>query len=123
MGAWGVWNTYGRESYSPAICLRQSPRYSTLEGQPELTPCRWPRRAVEALLAHRRRQAEQRLMYSELWRDEDLIFPSKTGSPMNWNNLVGRNLKPLMRAAGLAKGTRPYDLRHTFATLMLENAS
>jgi integrase len=39
---------------------------------------------------------------------------------MSWNNLVRRNLKPLMRAAGLPAGTRPYDLRHTFATLMLE---
>ena len=75
---------------------------------------------VEALRAHRRRQAEQRLRYSGLWRDEELVFPSKTGSPMSWNNLVGRNLKPLMRAAGLPKGPRPYDLRHTFATLMLE---
>ena len=27
---------------------------------------------------------------------------------------------PLMRAAGLPKTFRPYDLRHTFATLMLE---
>lgn len=39
---------------------------------------------------------------------------------MSWNNLVQRNLKPLMRAASLPQGTRPYDLRHTFATLMLE---
>jgi integrase len=39
---------------------------------------------------------------------------------MSWNNLVRRNLKPLMRAACLPEGTRPYDLRHTFATLMLE---
>jgi hypothetical protein len=39
---------------------------------------------------------------------------------MSWNNLVGRNLKPLMRAAGLPEGIRPYDLRLTFATLMLE---
>ena len=62
---------------------------------------------VEALRVHRRRQAEQRLKYSGLWRDEDLVFPSKTGSPMSWNNLVGRNLKPLMRAASLPQGTRP----------------
>jgi integrase len=75
---------------------------------------------VEALRAHRKRQAEERLKYSGLWRDEDLVFPSTTGSTMSWNNLVGRNLKPLMRAAGLPQGTRPYDLRHTFATLMLE---
>jgi site-specific recombinase XerD len=39
---------------------------------------------------------------------------------MSWDNLVRRNLKPLMCAAGLPKTTRPYDLRHTFATLMLE---
>jgi integrase len=39
---------------------------------------------------------------------------------MNWDNLVSCNLKPIMRKAGLPEGTRPYDLRHTFATLMLE---
>ncbi len=75
---------------------------------------------VEALKAHRKRQAEERLRSSGLWREEDLVFPSKTGGPMSWNNLVRRNLKPLMRAAGFPEGTRPYDLRHTFATLMLE---
>ncbi|MDQ3966423.1 MAG: site-specific integrase [Actinomycetota bacterium] len=75
---------------------------------------------VEALQTHRKRQAEQRLKYSGYWRDENLVFPSKTGGPMSWDNLVRRNLKPLMRAAGLPETTRPYDLRHTFATLMLE---
>lgn len=75
---------------------------------------------VEALKAHRKRQAEERLRYSGLWQDQDLVFPSETGGPMNWDNLVHRNLKPLMRKAGLPEGTRPYDLRHTFATLMLE---
>jgi integrase len=75
---------------------------------------------VEALQTHRKRQAEQRLKYSGLWRNEDLVFPSRTGGPMSWDNLVRRNLKPLMRAAGLPETTRPYDLRHTFATLMLE---
>src|SRR5215213_8376754 len=75
---------------------------------------------VEALQIHRKRQAEQRLKYSGLWRDEDLVFPSKTDGPMSWDNLVRRNLKPLMRAAGLPETTRPYDLRHTFATLTLE---
>ena len=74
---------------------------------------------VEAIQTHRKRQAEHRLKYSGLWRDEDLVFLSKTGGPMSWNNLVRRNLKPLMRVAGLPETTRPYDLRHTFATLML----
>jgi site-specific recombinase XerD len=39
---------------------------------------------------------------------------------MSWDDLVRRNLKPLMRSAGLPETTHPYDLRHTFATLILE---
>ncbi len=81
--------------------------------------------AVAALKAHRLRYLEERLRYAGIWnatwraeaRYEDLVFPSKTGSPMSWNNLVQRNLKPLMRAAGLPETTRPYDLRHTCALL------
>lgn len=75
---------------------------------------------VEALRAHRRRQAEERLLYSGLWKDQDLVFPNKTGSPMDWDNITARNYKPLRAEAGLPETTRFYDLRHTFATLMLE---
>jgi integrase len=38
---------------------------------------------VEALHTHRKRQAEQRLKCSGLWRDEDLVFPSKPSGPMS----------------------------------------
>jgi integrase len=38
---------------------------------------------------------------------------------MNPDNLVYRSFKPLLRRAGL-KGIRFHDLRHTFATLMVE---
>mgnify|MGYP000085347857 CR=1 FL=1 len=75
---------------------------------------------VEALRAHRRRQAGERLRYSGLWKDQDLVFPNKTGSPMDWDNITARNYKPLREQAGLPETTRFYDLRHTFATLMLE---
>ena len=75
---------------------------------------------VEALRDHRRRQAEERLRYSGLWQDQDLVFPNKSGAPMDWDNFTARNYRPLREAAGLPKNTRFYDLRHTFATLMLE---
>jgi integrase len=75
---------------------------------------------VEALSTHRRRQAEERLRYSGLWQDQDLVFPNKTGAPTDWDNLTARNYRPLREAAGLPEKTRFYDLRHTFATLMLE---
>lgn len=75
---------------------------------------------VEALRAHRKRQNEERLRYSGLWRDQGLVFPSKIGTPMDWRRLSRRNYKRLRLAAGLPETTRFYDLRHTFATLMLE---
>jgi integrase len=39
---------------------------------------------------------------------------------MSHNNLNRRHFKPLLKIAGLPD-IRPYDLRHTFATLWLES--
>jgi integrase len=39
---------------------------------------------------------------------------------MAWDNLTARNYRPLRKATGLPENTCFYDLRHTFATLMLE---
>lgn len=39
---------------------------------------------------------------------------------MDWYNTTARNYKPCALPAGLPETTRFYDLRHTFATLMLE---
>jgi integrase len=39
---------------------------------------------------------------------------------MSHNNLNRRDLKPLLERAGVPP-MRPYDLRHTFATLWLES--
>ena len=39
---------------------------------------------------------------------------------MSWKSLIKRNFKPLLQKAGMPKEVRFYDLRHTFATLMLE---
>ena len=76
--------------------------------------------AVETLRRHRKRQNEERLRYAGLWKEEDLVFPSTTGTIMRRNNLTRRSYKPLLRAAALPD-IRLYDLRHTFATLMFEN--
>ena len=39
---------------------------------------------------------------------------------MSWKSLIKRSFKPLLKKAGMPKEVRFYDLRHTFATLMLE---
>ena len=49
----------------------------------------------------------------------NLIFPNKLGSPINHNNLVNRYFKPALEAAKLSK-IRFHDLRHTYASLLIE---
>ena len=60
------------------------------------------------------------MRYDGLQENHDLVFPSKTGTPMSANNLSRRPFKPRLRRAGLPD-VRLYDLRHTFATLWLES--
>lgn len=64
------------------------------------------------LLARRRDQA---LLASE----DDLIFCTKDGGPLDWRLLRQRHFKPLIKSLGLPN-IRAYDLRHTCTTLLLE---
>ena len=75
--------------------------------------------AVEALRGHRKRQSEERQRLGALWQDNDLVFPSQKGTPMNAKNLTARSFKPLLERAGLPRTVRLHDLRHTCATLLL----
>jgi integrase len=72
--------------------------------------------AVAALEHHRRRQLEDRLRAGPRWEDHDYVFPSSLGTPMNPDNLVKRNLRPLLERSGLPPLTF-HELRHTFASL------
>ena len=51
--------------------------------------------------------------------DLDLIFPNEAGQPINHNNMVNRHFEPALKKAGLPK-IRFHDLRHTFASLLIE---
>jgi len=53
--------------------------------------------------------------------DEALVFPRKDGRPWNdgdWRNWRRRIFKPAAQAVGLPDA-RPYDLRHSFCSLLL----
>ncbi|HEV2032644.1 MAG TPA: site-specific integrase [Candidatus Dormibacteraeota bacterium] len=75
--------------------------------------------AVEALVEHRARQRETRLVAGAAWRTDfgDLVFCARTGLPMgsSWLNVV---FKRELAKAGLPR-IRIHDLRHTAATLLL----
>jgi integrase len=80
----------------------------------KLTP-----RAIETLKHHQLAQNEQKSRLGSLWQDNDLVFPSIKGTPLNRHNLIFRSFKPLLKKAGLPHSVRFHDLRHTAATLLI----
>jgi integrase len=78
-----------------------------------------PRRALRALATHRARQTEERALFGEAWTDLGLVFPNTIGYPEDASSFVRRDFRPLLRQTGLPR-IRFHDLRHTAATLLLE---
>lgn len=79
---------------------------------------RLPLRTVEALKAHRARQAEEKLKAGSLYRDDGLVFATEVGTLLEPSNIDRRSFKPLLTKAGLPD-MRFHDLRHTCATVLL----
>ncbi|MGZ6363683.1 MAG: tyrosine-type recombinase/integrase [Ktedonobacterales bacterium] len=73
---------------------------------------------VEALRAHRVRQAEERLAIGPRWEDHGLVFPNIYGRPMGDSLLRRKTFTPLIERAGVPR-IRFHDLRHTAATLLM----
>lgn len=75
--------------------------------------------AVEALRAHRDRQAAERKKADELgkWEDYGLVFCTEWGTPLAKENVRRRHWLPLLKRAGLPP-MRFHDLRHSCASLL-----
>ena len=72
----------------------------------------------EELQHHRTAQVEERLQAGARYENHDFVFAASNGSPLDWKVVVARHFRPLATKAGLP-ALRPYDLRHTCATLLL----
>jgi integrase len=77
--------------------------------------------SVFALLSrHGQRQNEWRLRAGELWNNPlNLVFTDETGHHL-YSHTVFENFKRIVKQIGLG-GTRFHDLRHTYATLAIQN--
>lgn len=76
-----------------------------------------PAVVLDALKAHRARQATERLAAGEHWQDWGLVFPSTAGTPLDSRN-VTKTLQKILASAGLPR-QRFQDLRHAAASFYL----
>ncbi len=76
-----------------------------------------PQMAVDALRAHKKRQAEDRLAAGAAWSDQDLVFSTRTGGALDAAN-VRREFRAVCRAADIGASWTPRELRHSFVSLM-----
>jgi len=74
--------------------------------------------AVSVLSAQRVRQAEDHLLVGPAWEDHGLVFATHIGTPLEPRN-VNRRFSTARSAAGL-DWVRLHDLRHAFATFLLD---
>ena len=76
-----------------------------------------PEMAVDALRAHKKRQAGERLAAGAEWSDQDLVFSTRTGSALDAAN-VRREFRALCKTAKIGEHWTPRELRHSFVSLM-----
>ena len=79
---------------------------------------RLPSYVTAALREHRRRQLEERLAAGPRWQDGDRVFTTAIGTALDSRN-VTRYLQAHLARLGLPR-QRFHDLRHAFATLLIE---
>ncbi|MEU3201925.1 tyrosine-type recombinase/integrase [Streptomyces sp. NPDC006996] len=77
-----------------------------------------PTECVHSLKSHRQRQEAEHKVAGVRWKDSGLIFVTPTGGPIDPANMT-RRFGPFLDRAGLRR-IRFHDLRHSTATLLLE---
>ena len=77
-----------------------------------------PQRCVDVLRDHQAQQEEIRQAAGSRWQDNDLVFPSRAGTPADASH-VRRSFRTVVAAAGLDPHEwTPRELRHSFVSLL-----
>ncbi|WP_239514240.1 tyrosine recombinase XerC [Streptosporangium sp. 'caverna'] len=80
-----------------------------------------PRRCVEALQQHRAQQAKERETAGAKWKENDLVFASLVGTPLDSHN-VRRAFRKIVKDAELpAQDWTPREMRHSFVSLLSDS--
>lgn len=78
-----------------------------------------PKEVFEALRKVKLQQAEWRLKCGECWQETKLVFTNEVGQHLSMSTIYS-HFKRVVSLMGLPE-IRFHDLRHTFATLALQN--
>jgi integrase len=70
------------------------------------------------LRTQRTQQARERLAAGSSWQDNDFVFATKDGRPLQWRSLDAAFDRAQERAG--VRRQRFHDMRHAFATLLLD---
>lgn len=73
------------------------------------------------LRQHRIQQNIEKLAAGPAYEDHGLVFATELGAPLDSNNLRNRNLKRILKRAGLPENLTLYSLRHSAATALLKD--
>ena len=104
----------------PHVAVWRSVRsHGDVKTQKSRRTLRMPVAVVEALKAHKSKQAQDRLLAGALWRDHGLVFASAVGTPLDPSH-IRRTFRKVCVAAGIGESWSPRELRHTFVSIMSE---
>ena len=76
-------------------------------------------KTLDALRAQQKVVQLKKALAKNRWQENDLVFPSSTGTPLNQSNVL-KQYGEIQKAAGL-KHIRFHDLRHIAASIMLNH--
>ena len=97
--------------------LKRDGTFGSLKNEDSAGVLDMPALVVEALRAHKARQATEQLA-AKRWTDTDAVFATRVGTPTDDSNLR-RMTKRICHRAGLGKWT-PHEFRHTAGSLLLD---
>jgi integrase len=104
----------------PHVAVWRSVRsHGDVKTQKSRRTLRLPVVVVDALKAHKAKQAEDRLLAGALWRDHGLVFASAVGTPLDPSH-VRRGFRKVCVEARIGEKWSPRELRHTFVSIMSE---
>ena len=104
----------------PHVAVWRSVRsHGDVKTQKSRRTLRLPVVVVDALKAHKTKQAEDSLLAGDVWQDHGLVFASAVGTTLDPSH-VRRAFRTACVAAGIGENWSPRELRHTFVSIMSE---